>query len=542
MFIPYGTFIVILVYWFWNPVATWWQRGTKCFFDKHCIHQSHQETQRAGLYRMPLYLKNSKMICCIFDSVYITRMWCIFELAIYLRLRKKPRVLFINTSQKLLEIVYVSWKLGTFSLMSIARRSVINANVPTELFLWYRLCDGLLRMTLLFLLAQRYFRDLLTLRDIVSNYDVRKSELGQPNDRPMLLQFINFYWGGDQDRRRGDSDEQDDENAEDPSAVADGAANDDARQEEVTGLDKCNRDIRERVLRYLPMRGPKSWMILSYVAAVLCSAPQAIVDYERWGYHAIWNDEGQLADTIRGDNAPLYSYKLKSRNVDVSTQTLDIYFSDLGQGITSILSLCSKVFLLGPMSMLILGAEIRFFLWMQQLTKLPYWWSVLIFLPIFLFIEVILDTRFNLFFNLMNATSLAVGSLNINVARIIFQTRTRDPGTNSYHSLIDPLAFPSHVDDSSVSFLGIRQFNVDVTGSAEKDMWYPFIWRPFWGIYYIFQYYFGYCQITNLWRSSDWQGKISHVSTNHCRDKQRAKELTAMLKKKLANKIFGYLH
>jgi hypothetical protein len=125
---------------------------------------------------------------------------------VYLRLRKRPRVAFINVTQKLLEILWCTWELLSFAVLCMFRRaSLVNPQAQpfNQGFLWYRLVDKLVRRSLIFLLAQRYFKDLHSLRESVSNYDIRRSQLGNPADGAMLLQFINYYWGADAPQRPG---------------------------------------------------------------------------------------------------------------------------------------------------------------------------------------------------------------------------------------------------------------------------------------------------------------------------------------------------
>ena len=69
------------------------------------------------------------------------------------------------------------------------RASLVNPQAQpfNQGFLWYRLVDKLVRRSLIFLLAQRYFQDLHSLRESVANYDIRRSQLGNPADGAMLL-------------------------------------------------------------------------------------------------------------------------------------------------------------------------------------------------------------------------------------------------------------------------------------------------------------------------------------------------------------------
>ena len=71
IFIPYGSAILCFVLWFWSPVCTWFAKGSKVWFDKYCVHQSHKDTQSFGLVRVPAYLKASKKLVCVFDADYV---------------------------------------------------------------------------------------------------------------------------------------------------------------------------------------------------------------------------------------------------------------------------------------------------------------------------------------------------------------------------------------------------------------------------------------------------------------------------------------
>ena len=71
------------------------------------IHQSHPVTTGQGIQRLPLYLKHTKELYCLFDANYASRMWCIWELAIYLKLRESPKVKFISISRSTLQFIAV---------------------------------------------------------------------------------------------------------------------------------------------------------------------------------------------------------------------------------------------------------------------------------------------------------------------------------------------------------------------------------------------------------------------------------------------------
>ncbi|CAE8642198.1 unnamed protein product, partial [Polarella glacialis] len=61
-------------------------RGTKVsyFFDRLCINQSDAELKQAGIDSIGAYLRNSDSMLVLWAPEYFTRLWCVFELAVFL--------------------------------------------------------------------------------------------------------------------------------------------------------------------------------------------------------------------------------------------------------------------------------------------------------------------------------------------------------------------------------------------------------------------------------------------------------------------------
>ncbi|CAJ1384089.1 unnamed protein product [Effrenium voratum] len=67
-----------------------WRSGRKVFVDQLCIHQKNQELKLEGVLSMGGFLKASDSCLVCWDSSYTERLWCIFELAAFLKSRKTP--------------------------------------------------------------------------------------------------------------------------------------------------------------------------------------------------------------------------------------------------------------------------------------------------------------------------------------------------------------------------------------------------------------------------------------------------------------------
>ena len=69
--------------------------------------------------RLPLYLQNSQTLYCLFDEGWIHRLWCVWELAVYLRVCPNPRVVFSSISQRYVEVIAVSSALFLYWLKDV---------------------------------------------------------------------------------------------------------------------------------------------------------------------------------------------------------------------------------------------------------------------------------------------------------------------------------------------------------------------------------------------------------------------------------------
>lgn len=60
-------------------------RPVYCFLDRLCIHQTDAALKRRGIDSLGGFLAHSKRMVVIYSSSYITRLWCMFELAAKVR-------------------------------------------------------------------------------------------------------------------------------------------------------------------------------------------------------------------------------------------------------------------------------------------------------------------------------------------------------------------------------------------------------------------------------------------------------------------------
>ncbi|CAE7578636.1 unnamed protein product [Symbiodinium sp. CCMP2592] len=61
-----------------------WHRKKRAFLDIACIHQTDPVLKAEGLISMGAFLKNSESFLVLWDTTYISRLWCMFEMAAFL--------------------------------------------------------------------------------------------------------------------------------------------------------------------------------------------------------------------------------------------------------------------------------------------------------------------------------------------------------------------------------------------------------------------------------------------------------------------------
>lgn len=74
----------------WTSVRTWLERrgilqAERFFLDKLCICQSRPDLKQQGIDGIGTYLQNSDEFLILWSSEYFTRLWCCFEVAVFLR-------------------------------------------------------------------------------------------------------------------------------------------------------------------------------------------------------------------------------------------------------------------------------------------------------------------------------------------------------------------------------------------------------------------------------------------------------------------------
>ena len=448
----WASLVVCIIILFWYPLFSWIHipylaPRKKMFLDKYCIHQSNCEMTSGGIIRLALFLRHSKELVCLFDDMYCTRLWCVWELATYLKLRKNPKVTFICMSQLVCGVIMVLvYMIQTSIVTAVQEASPARCTFTgpysgqTDCFVlsFIYWCYNTPIFTVLpdiscfldnmqslehyvsisvvfissvalasvgFILGQKHFRNQDRLREAIASYDIRQAQCSLPQDKEILLRFVNdiFYPSGGGSPAAASPEHQPTLQAVPSESIA--AVEFNAEE----GLDRFNRAVRDTVPRHgVSIEGIRKFKILTYAVAVLVPL------------HFYWSDES---------NDPLYMFDRWAFNYDVIPPLSDpdnpmyaLVSGESGHGITAeqfyanvlpfpmfgwthgtansfryTFSFVWDRFILAPFGAYSFGLMVRFFLYLQDLltkhTKVQYWLTVVMLLPPFLVLECVCCMR-----------------------------------------------------------------------------------------------------------------------------------------------------
>eukprot|EP00928_Gymnodinium_smaydae_P005723 TRINITY_DN11966_c0_g1_i2.p1 TRINITY_DN11966_c0_g1~~TRINITY_DN11966_c0_g1_i2.p1 ORF type:complete len:477 (-),score=36.87 TRINITY_DN11966_c0_g1_i2:610-2040(-) len=81
--------VFVVVFFCWQDLRVACRLGTrKVFLDKYCIDQKNVQRKAKGILGLGAYLKASERLVICWTPRYFTRLWCVYEIASWLRLGK----------------------------------------------------------------------------------------------------------------------------------------------------------------------------------------------------------------------------------------------------------------------------------------------------------------------------------------------------------------------------------------------------------------------------------------------------------------------
>lgn len=188
-----------------------WPRTEGVFLDACCIHQTNLRKKADGIRSMSGILKQSKRMLVLWDKTYVDRLWCMFELAAFLKSRGEGSKASLQIRPTVLGpgVLAIVLSVSTFFIVIVAMFS----------YGWNRLdmmivtCMAVLVLTYPAAAVFRdYFHSVQTLHDQLQNFRLANTkcyccsvghvtESGQPLplcDRQILTKCIEIWFGSHQ--------------------------------------------------------------------------------------------------------------------------------------------------------------------------------------------------------------------------------------------------------------------------------------------------------------------------------------------------------
>ena len=180
------------------------------WFDKATVHQTEQCLTNAGLYLFGYYLKRSRKLMVLFVPEYIERVWCVYELAYWLKHKGSKGIVFIplKTNATSMRFLMIFWPkvftfcaffmgLGTAAAMGAVRLNRDNSDSAAK-----HTSNLVLGGSIPFILALVFSVAFVTRgprrqrREVLKKlrqFDVRKTQAYEPSDKDFVLEEIKKW-------------------------------------------------------------------------------------------------------------------------------------------------------------------------------------------------------------------------------------------------------------------------------------------------------------------------------------------------------------
>jgi hypothetical protein len=173
------------------------------FFDKLCIHQTDAELKARGIWSIDAFLLNTEEIMILWDPSYFERVWCVFEMAIYMALKPDGRIRFVCASFYAIEfIATIMVLLLSMSIIILGLSGAHWTNqvrLPDRLFLAVAILPfAWVVIVPIAFLARRYVRTRDDMLKQVERFSVACSKCSVESDRTYTKEVIEHVYGSEE--------------------------------------------------------------------------------------------------------------------------------------------------------------------------------------------------------------------------------------------------------------------------------------------------------------------------------------------------------
>eukprot|EP00931_Biecheleriopsis_adriatica_P026120 TRINITY_DN15922_c0_g1_i1.p1 TRINITY_DN15922_c0_g1~~TRINITY_DN15922_c0_g1_i1.p1 ORF type:complete len:532 (+),score=52.76 TRINITY_DN15922_c0_g1_i1:29-1624(+) len=174
-----------------------YNKDVAVFFDCACINQENQDLKRQAIKNLGSFVKNSDSLLIMWDSKYFSRLWCVYEFAVYLSLKPASSVEIIPLRLifTLIQISVIFFAGYLVFFVAYPGLSTLGGWVaPAAVFSGF-----LLVCPVCMLSGFTYAREQKLMTAQLVTFDVRKAECFLAADRSQILKDIAAMFNGDLD-------------------------------------------------------------------------------------------------------------------------------------------------------------------------------------------------------------------------------------------------------------------------------------------------------------------------------------------------------
>ncbi|CAK9109422.1 unnamed protein product [Durusdinium trenchii] len=152
----------------------YWRCQKTVFLDMVCIHQKDSALKMAGLVSMGAFLKESNSMLVCWDATYNHRLWCLFELAAFLKSRgnstARPLVVRPTALGPVALGLFTGLSLGIMSLLLVPRAGSSASTITLRILVLLGVFLLVLRFPIRYL--RSFYRSIDTMREQLQSFRV----------------------------------------------------------------------------------------------------------------------------------------------------------------------------------------------------------------------------------------------------------------------------------------------------------------------------------------------------------------------------------
>ncbi|EER07363.1 hypothetical protein Pmar_PMAR020528 [Perkinsus marinus ATCC 50983] len=168
------------------------------FLDKCCISQTDIELKNIGIHHISSFLSRSDGLVILWSTDYFSRLWCVFELASFLRTHEPGRVTFISIIQTKFSTLVALCEAAILVTMTSIDLSAVSKQIEsfTPLILYLSL-EAVVTIIISTIVCFIFVPAKANLQAQINNFTVASAQCTLQEDRAFIRESIAKWYGSE---------------------------------------------------------------------------------------------------------------------------------------------------------------------------------------------------------------------------------------------------------------------------------------------------------------------------------------------------------